>query len=44
MTERMTAYATEKGQSVDMTYELASSIFLNGIKGNKKSKPYYYTK
>lgn len=29
---------TEKGQSVDMTYELASSIFLNGIKGNKKSK------
>lgn len=29
---------TESGQSVDMTHELASSIFLNGVKRNKKNK------
>lgn len=27
---------TENGENVDMTHELASSIFLKGVKGNKK--------
>ena len=29
---------TDAGKTVDMTTELASSIFLKGVKGNKKSK------